>query len=271
MLKPLKKYGIKRKELRTSCIELNDAAISDVPAIPVGTKVKGPDLLLSFLNAIDTIPDDCAEDIPETVASFYKGLPQAVYDDEDSGDGVGADEPRKEETAKTTKKSTKAKEKKAKKKVEAEEEAVADVTSDCPSFKKNFNAEDTECVACKKDFPDEYDACSAVCNAKAEEEAASKPSARKKTIGKRTRYGHQIGSMCGLVDDMVWKGMTEKAMIKKIMKKFDRSERLASGRVMPHINNLVKKGLATFEEREDNIIKTVEEFAEGFNAENTGS
>lgn len=43
---------------------------------------------------------------------------------------------------------------------------VTTETSECPSFKKWWDPEAKECIACKQHFPDEYHACKKVCAAK---------------------------------------------------------------------------------------------------------
>jgi len=45
--------------------------------------------------------------------------------------------------------------------------------SECPSFKKAWDETAAECIACKKEFPDEYAACKRVCLTKGESNQSS--------------------------------------------------------------------------------------------------
>lgn len=52
---------------------------------------------------------------------------------------------------------------------------MADEKSECPAFKKSWDAEVAECKDCAKHYPDEYKACKEACEAKAQPKLATPP------------------------------------------------------------------------------------------------
>ena len=62
-----------------------------------------------------------------------------------------------------------------------------------------------------------------------------------KTTKEKSCYGHQVGSIGALIDDLVQEGTSLESAVKTIMKKFpNRDERLATNKVKVHVNHLIK-------------------------------
>ena len=75
-----------------------------------------------------------------------------------------------------------------------------------------------------------------------------------------SRYGHRIGSMAALLDDLLWKGTSLKEAIAKLVKDFGRTEEQAIGKFRGHINYLPKKKKITVKaDKERDFFKTGQE------------
>ena len=260
----LKDYGLTFKGLKEVCIALNEAELADAISVKVG--VKGDDMLENFLNAIDSVQKKKVKDIPEDVRSFYDDLPQEVFDDsDDSTEEVEEKEAEVEEEV----------EKEDEVEVEAEEEAeveeedskVDEVSSDCPTFKSGWDKEEKDCQDCEDEYPEEYKVCKKA--TKAKKKAEKEKGGSKKPKGKRTRYGHVTGSMNEDIDNMLWKGAKRAAIVKVLMKKHGRSERLAGNKVTGHIAHLKANRSVVVTENDKGVLKADKEFAPSFNKDNT--
>ena len=78
-MKALRDYGIKLADLKTAVKGLNDAGILDTKLKVVG--VKGEELLVNFLDAIEGLSDEQASNLPKAVDKFYEDIPQEVFDE----------------------------------------------------------------------------------------------------------------------------------------------------------------------------------------------
>ena len=164
--------------------------------------------------------------------------------------------------------------KKVKKDKEVKEDEVdptEGIESECPVFGKGWDDSEEDCKECKTDFPKEYEACKTVCTTTKKDKKTKKDKIKtsRKQKGKRSRYGQMPKSQVAFVDDMLWEGKTFDKMIAFIVKKFKRDEKVATARVVGHTARLVKEGIITLEKRDDDVQKATNEFAEGFNADNT--
>ncbi len=251
-LKSLKSYGLKFKELQGCAKELNEAELA--PAIKVSVGVKGEDLLSSFMDAIEQIPDKQMKDIPKDVSIYYDAIPQEAFDDD--ADSGGAPETPEDKEVK-----------------EVEVAKEDEVTSSCPVFKKGWDDNEPDCKECKEDTNDEYEACKKAVKAKGKTKKAKKDKAKvsKKNAGKRTRYGHMPGSMSGRIDDLVQEGHTKEDMVSILMKEFKRKKPQATGKVTAHLKRLVTKLSIEVTEKKDGVLKAKQKYAETFNKDNTVS
>ena len=259
-LRKLKDYGLTFKGLKADCVALNEAELADAVSVKVG--VKGDDMLENFLNAIDSIQKKKVKDIPEEVRSFYDDLSQGVFDDsEDTPEEV-------EEEAEVEKEVEE--EAEVEKEVEGEvEESKDDVTSDCPTFKTGWDKEEKDCQDCEEEYPEEYKVCKKATKDKKKEDKDKEKGGTKKAKGKRTRYGHVAGSMNEDIDNMLWKGAKRPAIVKVLIKKHGRSDRLAGNKVTGHIAHLkANRGVVVTEDKKG-VLKADKEFAPGYNKENT--
>lgn len=299
-LKKLDAYGIKMADLKKVVTALNKSGLLKTEIVMKKVGQSGPALLTAFITGIDTIADDATADIPEVVADFYEAIPQEVYDD-DKDNGVAADEKRPADTPKKSKgkkgKTKDTPEEKAEKAEKAADATDADtdadtdkgagsdtdtvVESECPTFKTGWDDKEEDCVECANEFPAEYDACKAAVTAKAKTPKKGKGKAKakdgaapkpKKAAGKRTCYGHMIGSMAGCIDEMVAAGTTKEDMVKTLeAPPFNRDKVKAAAKIAGHILVLVNQKGITIEEDKKGVIKGNEQYTEGQTAENTGS
>ena len=255
-LKKLKEYDVTFKELKVAVSELNNSELLEAKIKVVG--IKGEDCMGLFLDAIDSIHKDDMPNVPESVQEFYNNLSDELLNDSKGGVRDG-------------KKSKVTASKKTKKVKEDEVDPTEGIESECPVFGKGWDDSEEDCQECKTDFPKEYEACKTVCTKAKEDKGAKKDKIKtsRKQKGKRSRYGQMPKSQVAFVDDMLWEGNTVKDMVAFLVKTFKRDEKVASGRVTSHIARLVKEGIITLEKRDDDIQKAANEFAEGFNADNT--
>lgn len=61
------------------------------------------------------------------------------------------------------------------------EHNMADEKSECPAFKKSWDAEVAECKDCAKHYPDEYKVCKEACEVKAQPKPTTPPAKKKDT------------------------------------------------------------------------------------------
>lgn len=293
-LKALKDYGLKFKEVKAMVTLMNDSKLAEPVVVKVG--MTGEEILSSFITAVDSVPDDRTGDIPAEVQKYYNALPQEVFSDDDSGAGVGPDEKRAATTPKVSK------EQKVVEKddapvttpentpeevvtfdadLEAAQEASTEaiVESECPTFKKGWDPNEADCQECATDYPDEYAYCEKAskeakgATTKTGKKAGKKKvegaaTTEKKAPGKRSRYGHMPTSMAGRIDNMVYAGGTKESMVKTLMTEFKRDEAKATNKLNSHLLCLLNQKGITIKET-DGVLKAVEEFTTGQNAENT--
>ncbi len=274
MFKELKEYSIKYKDLKGASIVLNKSELAN----PITTKggTKGGTMLGEFLNAVESVPDSKVGEIPEVASAFYENLSDKVFDDAPvNEDPVVKKTPapsKAKAKAKAKAKDKAAKDKQAKKRsAKAKDKPAAKAKadpvseSDCPGFGTTFNADEENCQDCEKSFPDEYKNCSDLC-AKVEKK---KSTAKKRTSSKKTRYGHSLDTMTGVIDDLLWEGNTKEDISKAVAERFDRTPAKAGACLRGHLKRMLRLGVITLEERDDDVLKAENEYAEGFSEDNT--
>lgn len=262
--KPLKEYGLKFKELKATCKLLND---SDLLAAPISIKVgvSADNMLSSFMDAVESIPDDKMADIPADVSTYYAELPQEVFDDAplpeaegvEEGSDAGAIEGGEDTGEGTTTEG---------------EEGGDEISSDCPVFGTGHDEDEADCQTCGKDTKAEYDACVVASKAakKKAKKGKAKDGAKKAPSGKRTCYGHMPGSMSGHIDGMVSAGASKADIIKSLTEEpFKREEAKAGSKLTAHLKRLTTKLGIEISEKKDGSLKATPKYAEGRNAENT--
>ena len=74
----------------------------------------------------------------------------------------------------------------------------------------------------------------------------------------KSRYGHKVGSMAAVIDDMVWKGSTLVDMSLAIVKQFNKEEDKATSKVKGHLVWLKKEKNVEIVKTEDTYKATVE-------------
>jgi len=278
-LKKLKDYKLTFKELKAACTELNDSELADPIVVKVGTK--GEVMLVAFLDAVDSISKKKVKNIPANVSAFYDGLSQEVFDDADDDDATADDADATADDADAT--------------ADDDDDATADddddatadddddataddadataddadaPDSDCPTFLTGWDDGEDDCQECKKEYKDEYTACKKATKKAAKADAKKKP-AGNKAPGKRTRYGHVLGSMNEDVDNMLWKGAKREAIVAVLVKTHKREERLAVNKVSGHIAHLKNNRGITVTENKKGILKADKEFSKGYDKDNT--
>jgi len=239
MLKPLKDYGINSKDLKTAVTGLNDSGFLSEKLKTVG--IKGEDLLVAFMDAVDALPDKELKKLPKEVKKFYDELPQTVFDDAPQ---KGAAEPAGE--------------------------ATPGVESKCPTFGDHNPAEE-DCIACANDFPEENAACIAATeqNKKAGKGKGKKSKGSgtsKPRTAKKSRYGHIPGTMAGDIDDLLYLGGNIEDFTKIIASRHDRTEGKARAKIRAHAGYLVKLRGLKIEDKEG-YMKCDTEFLKGVNPE----
>jgi hypothetical protein len=286
-IQALKEYKINFKELKDVCKSLNESGLAK-EQIEVKVGIKGEAMLLAFLEAIDSIPTKKAEEVPEDVAAFYDALPQEVFDDAGAEEADARDAEEADVEPDEVEEEADVEPDEVEEEVEEAEEATDGVTSECPTFKTGWDPNEDDCKGCNSDYPNEYEACKAACEAakaapkagkgkgKGKAKTTRKPKdpnapakTPKKPALKRTRYGHAPNTMSGYIDDVVFAGEKRSTIIKKLMKKFARDERKATTKLNAHIGYLKSMKGITINETEDGEIKAVEEYAAGYDENNT--
>lgn len=259
--------------------ELPDAQLESIPKSVNDFYESLPQAVFDDLGA--DLADDEAEETEDDAVETEEVEETAEPEDNDEAEEE-VTEPEEDEPVEEEKKVNK-KGKKDKKSKKAEKEETGDeteegdntegstVTSDCPAFKTGCNPDEDDCKNCADEFPDEFAACKEGTEKKAKKKA--KKAARKKggTPRKpklRTRYGHIVGTMSGDIDNLLWEGGPIAEMAETIAKKHKREVPAAQAKIRGHIKHLMKnKGIEVT--NEDDVLKAVQEFAEGYTAENT--
>lgn len=90
---------------------------------------------------------------------------------------------------------------------------------------------------------------------------AKKKAAAKKAPAEKSRYGHRVGSMSGIVDDCVFEGSTMDEIVAAIVKGVSgKSESAARAKAMSHIRYLPKaRGVAVAFDEETGVYKADKE------------
>lgn len=168
-------------------------------------------------------------------------------------------------------------------------EAGSDETHECPVF-GNQNMEEPDCKDCKNQFPEEF----AACTAKTAEAAApttkkkgrkaktpKEPKAPKtpkepkppkepkeKVVVLKSRYGHQVNTMSGDIDECLWVGGHIDQITSYIAAKHGKELSAARSKIRGHISHLIQvKNIAVLET--EGVLKAQVEFGANNNAANT--
>ena len=70
-------------------------------------------------------------------------------------------------------------------------------------------------------------------------EGVKKPAEPKKPVA-LSRYGHRVGSMAAVLDDLLWKGVEQSVAVATLAKDFKKTEKLALGKFKGHVAYLPK-------------------------------
>ena len=131
----------------------------------------------------------------------------------------------------------------------------------CQAYGVLYEGTDPECQACDQ---------AEDCQEKTMQAAAAKSVAKKEKKVKeakekapkaevvKSRYGHKVGSMAAVIDDMVWEGSTVANMVTAIMDGFNKTEQIATGKVKGHLTWLKReKGVEIV--KTDDVFKAATE------------
>jgi hypothetical protein len=201
--------------------------------------VDDKDLIDNFLNAVDSIPKtkEIEKAIPKSIAALYNAIVDVVDEggvavfEAVKGGGNGGTEPtkaaEKKAAPKTAEKKAEAKKpdlKVVEKKAEAKPPAKPAAK---PAAKKEAAPAPKKAEAKKADPPKKAEAKKG--------DGKKKEAKPKQSLNK---FGHQIGTMSGDIDDLFYAGATKEKVIKMLMDKYGRTRELAERKVRDHAGHL---------------------------------
>jgi desulfoferrodoxin (superoxide reductase-like protein) len=118
----------------------------------------------------------------------------------------------------------------------------------CQAYGTAYEPSDVECTECVEAGKCEELTVKAktVILTKPPKEKKEKPvkeakEKKEKVEVEKSRYGHKVGSMAAVLDDLMWKGSTMEEMVDTLVKDFGKPEEQATAKIRAHYASLTKK------------------------------
>ena len=128
----------------------------------------------------------------------------------------------------------------------------------CQAYGVLYEGGDPECQACDQAEDCQEKTIAAKAVAKKEKKVKEVKEKKEKAEVIKSRYGHKVGSMAAVIDDMVWEGSSVADMVAAIMGGFNKTEQVATGKVKGHLTWLKReKGVEIV--KTDDVFKATTE------------